>query len=138
MTIPIELRDIVYTYTLVAKTKLRIRTGEQQPALLQISHQVRAETIELYYSDNNFCFIVHAYDGLEVHPFCKLLQQYSKHGCKNLSIGLCNRPICPECDDVLRLDHLLTWLRAYHSDKELVPCPCLRQQAIVELSLIHI
>ncbi|KAK3676158.1 hypothetical protein LTR78_003908 [Recurvomyces mirabilis] len=130
LTIPAELRDIIYAYTLAAGTDVHIHIGRQQPAFLRTSRQVRAETIELYYSDNTFCFTVHAYRGPEIRPFTKLLQRYSKYGRDNLSVELCSDLKCADCHGWLLLWNLMVWLQAYYADKLLVPG--LRQDAVEE------
>ncbi|TKA81285.1 hypothetical protein B0A55_02856 [Friedmanniomyces simplex] len=92
--IPPELRNRIYELALTCR-------------------QIRAGAITIYY-DNKFSFEVHAFDGLAVTPFRRLLLMYriatTKSG-KNLSLRLCH---C--CDGVLFL--LAAWLEAFHEDTD--------------------
>jgi hypothetical protein len=61
--LPGELRNHIYRYALVAPAQIEItKNNWQQPALLQVCHQIRTEASTIYYMENNFLVRAPYYD----------------------------------------------------------------------------
>lgn len=129
--IPPELRNRIYDFALVSRKRLQVTDGSpalEQPALLRTCRQIRREAIAIYYTDNRFRFIVHAYDGAAMIPFREVLIKYRESAkTSNFSIALCDN-----CDEV-HIDNLDVWLEAHYKDAKLVPG--LRQDKSAEATM---
>lgn len=67
LELPAELRNKIYEYALVEQWCIEIdRQNHLQPGLLRTCHQIRAEAIEMFYSENQFQLRV--YFPPEVRP----------------------------------------------------------------------
>lgn len=53
LSLPPEIRNMIYRYTLV-EGDIFVDTTVMQPALLQLNRQIRAESIQIYYKGNHF------------------------------------------------------------------------------------
>lgn len=71
LTLPPELRNIIYRHTLVDGTFKIYGSGPStQPSLLQVNHQIRHEAIQLYYSENFFAWHIRAFDRTQYLTWC--------------------------------------------------------------------
>ena len=57
LSLPPEIRNTIYRYALVQR-EISIRAPAfataEQPAVLQVNHQIRTEAIDIYYYENEF------------------------------------------------------------------------------------
>ncbi|KAF2167339.1 hypothetical protein M409DRAFT_22149 [Zasmidium cellare ATCC 36951] len=74
--LPAELRNAIYGYALVKQEPVKVyaRTT-QQPALLQVSRQMRDEASSIYYQDNEFELVVMDYNGAAFAPFYSIIKR---------------------------------------------------------------
>ena len=74
LKIPPELRNTIYTLTLVFDEPIEIKThtnerspGDMEPALLAINRQIRAEALPVFYGMNTFTTVEQVDWGYNVH-----------------------------------------------------------------------
>ncbi|KAI5362078.1 hypothetical protein Slin15195_G057280 [Septoria linicola] len=117
--IPPELRNRIYDEVLVQprSISLRYHGDNKQPPLLSVCRAIRSEAIGIYYNDNNFFLEACKCRGAFWLPFCKLLAKYRKDGKAKLPTYICHHR------GYLDEDNLWAWLKAYHQDMDVAPCP---------------
>ncbi|KAK5733646.1 hypothetical protein LTR17_009499 [Elasticomyces elasticus] len=95
MTLPPELRNIIYEDVLARKQtfsfELHTRRYARKPAMLLVSKTIRAEASGLYYTGNNFNFIMHlgSLPGL-CSKIQRLSEQYGSKPLGSVSIEILN------------------------------------------------
>lgn len=117
-TIPPELRNRIYAYTLVQEQPIELSTGSSKntSALLRTCRQIRQEASPMFYTANEFTFKIHGYRGLEAAPALKVHLQFSRVGRENFQLEICRK-----CRESIHLEDFAKWLRAYHRDANTVP-----------------
>lgn len=105
LSLPPEIRNIIYRYALVEGLIRVIQDPPPQPALLQLNRQVRDEAIQIYYQENCFRWIIASYDAGKLIAWCAS----SKHR-STAKMLLCNSGTCSWAN-------LLVWLKAFLDQK---------------------
>lgn len=118
LIIPPELRNQIYSYTLLQEQTIELSTVRSinTSALLRTCRQIRQEASRMYYTANEFMFKIHGYRGLKAAPAFRVHLQYSHAGRKNFQLQICRK-----CRGSIKLDDFAEWLRAYHRDTDTVP-----------------
>ncbi|TKA83234.1 hypothetical protein B0A55_02968 [Friedmanniomyces simplex] len=70
LTLPKEIRDIVYAYVVTTNRPILVKDhGPSPPALQKVLTQAREESIQGYYTDNRFTLSLTDYNGGQLAPF---------------------------------------------------------------------
>ena len=111
LSLPPEIRNIIYRYALVQNGDIIIRPptlpAPDQPSLLQVNRQIRAEARGIYYHENRFVCTIWSFDAAAVIKWQTSINAYAK---VNPQIGLVHHgpPIWT---------NLLRWLEEFYCSK---------------------
>lgn len=106
-----ELRNRIYELVLVSEVPINVtRQLFKEPPLLTACHQVRNETLQIYYDRNIFSLDARCFDSTVTMKWCKK----ANHLVKTTKVS---RLVCRiSCGRSVNWSNLMIWLRRFHSD----------------------
>ena len=108
LSLPAELRNMIYNYALIEDDDIEIHTSTPPPpqlVLLQVNRQMRNEAIKIYYTQNEFNWVIHACDASN---YIKWSNSSRFRQMSNISLSFCGHR---------NWANLLRWIQAaYHGE----------------------
>ena len=75
LSLPGEVRNRIYGYSLVEASRITIDDQDSfpaEPALLQTCRRVRSEALDIYYKENEFRFIIEEFEASHYIEWCQI------------------------------------------------------------------
>ncbi|KAK5719317.1 hypothetical protein LTR15_007840 [Elasticomyces elasticus] len=73
--LPAELRNSIYEEVLLQEARIEVTTDSRVPPLLQVSRQIRAETVAMWHKGNKFHFFIEGCDATLVWSWERLFSK---------------------------------------------------------------
>ncbi|KAK5127467.1 hypothetical protein LTR85_006806 [Meristemomyces frigidus] len=127
LKLPAELRNAIYRLSVVERNKVMIssrRPAPPQPGIMQVSRQVRAEIVSIYYKENTFGHIIRDYDYRLYRKWCLS----SKFRVKSNMVFKTHKPT--------NWANLLEWVKAWYHGECGFPGPLPDGVPSVECSMV--
>lgn len=112
LALPAELRNNIYTFALVNTEPVDIDSSCNEPGLLLVNRQIRAEARKIYYTSNQFFVVIQDCDD-------DLLHKFAMH-CKGLNMTE-NIPILLRVNPAKNWANLQKWCERIWKDESTGP-----------------